>query len=47
MHREAKRPDRLIHIWEKLHNFHTDWKLICIGDGPMRSDLESYCIKRD
>lgn len=46
MHREAKRPDRLIHIWEKLHDFYTDWKLICIGDGPMLSDLESYCIKK-
>ena len=42
MHREAKRPDRLLKIWRKIGLIHPDWKLIFIGDGPMRPCLEKY-----
>lgn len=37
-----KRVDRLLKIWAKIATKVPDWKLIIIGDGPDRSQLESY-----
>lgn len=38
-----KRPDRMIQIWERIAFFHTDWKLVMIGDGDAKDILEKYC----
>jgi len=37
-----KRVDRLISIFEKLYKDFPDWKLIIVGDGPFRNELERY-----
>lgn len=42
LNQEAKRPDRLMKIWEKIYKSFNDWKLIFIGDGPLRNSLEKY-----
>ncbi|WP_280122263.1 glycosyltransferase [Duncaniella muricolitica] len=42
LNREAKRPDRLLKIWGKIYKSFPDWKLIFIGDGPLRNSLEIY-----
>lgn len=47
LHREAKRPDRLLAAWRKIHADLPDWKLIFVGDGPMRVQLESFCKKHN
>lgn len=47
MYREAKRPDRLLAIWKKIYQTYPDWQLIYVGDGPIRSNLENYCIKHN
>ena len=46
LHREAKRPDRLIAIWERIYKKHPTWKLIIVGDGPMRQEIEAYVKKQ-
>ena len=43
MEQYAKRPDRIIKIWEELEKQFQEWKLYMIGDGPLRGDLEKYC----
>lgn len=47
LHSEAKRPDRLLEVWLKIYKKHPDWKLIFIGDGPMRESLERYCVRNN
>lgn len=42
LYREAKRPDRLIAIWERIYKKFPTWKLIIVGDGPMRQEIEAY-----
>lgn len=42
----AKRPDRIVRIWEKLAQRFKDWRLVMIGDGPALSTLIAYCRKR-
>lgn len=42
----AKRPDRIVRIWEKLYQKHLDWKLIMVGDGPAKNVLLKYCNDR-
>jgi len=42
LNQEAKRPDRLLAIWAKIHNRYLDWNLVFVGDGPMRPQLEVY-----
>jgi len=42
MHKEAKRPDRMLAIWNKIYKHFPEWKLVFIGDGPMRPALETY-----
>ncbi|PZO06777.1 MAG: hypothetical protein DCF27_12130 [Lysobacteraceae bacterium] len=37
-----KNPDGLLHAWSKARPLLTaDWKLVFVGDGPMRGELES------
>lgn len=42
-----KRVDRLVRIFEKLHIDFPDWKLVIVGDGPYRKELEQYVTKKD
>lgn len=46
MELEAKRPDRIIKIWEKTGSISKDWKLYMVGDGTLKNFLEDYCRKR-
>ena len=44
---EAKRPDRMVEIWERLYRLHPDWHLYMIGDGSLRQPLINHCeLKR-
>ena len=43
MNFSPKRPDRMIQIWERIAIYHTDWKLVMIGDGDAKDILEKYC----
>lgn len=47
LHKQAKRPDRLLAVWEMLYKSYPDWRLIFVGDGPMRHSLEAYCIEKN
>lgn len=47
MEREAKRPDRMIHIWERIEKQFPDWRLYMIGDGVLRTSLEAYCKRNN
>lgn len=47
MELEAKRPDRIIKIWEKIGSISKDWKLYMVGDGTLKTCLEDYCWKRN
>lgn len=38
--RIQKRPDRLLKVWRKLYKDFPDWKLLIIGDGPEKDNLE-------
>lgn len=42
LHREAKRPDRLLEVWRMIYSSYPDWKLIIVGDGPMKNKLKEY-----
>lgn len=44
---QAKRPDRLIRIWEKVYQNNLNWKLIIIGDGELKQQLIDYCNKKN
>ncbi|GHS97408.1 glycosyl transferase [Bacteroidia bacterium] len=35
-----KRPDRLLKIWKKIYKDFPAWKLIIVGDGPEREQME-------
>lgn len=37
-----KRPDRLMRVWEKVSKYFPTYKLIVVGDGPERHNLEIY-----
>lgn len=37
-----KRVDRLLNVWSRIINDVSDWKLIIVGDGPDRIQLENY-----
>lgn len=39
---ENKRVNRIIEAWEELYVKFSDWKLILIGDGPHKQQLEEY-----
>lgn len=41
-----KRTDRLIGIWERIFKFYPDWKLVIVGDGYIRSELEQMVCSR-
>lgn len=44
----AKRPDRVLYVWERLHKKYPDWELIVVGDGDTRLQeyMEGYIKKR-
>lgn len=42
----AKRPDRVVKIWEKLHHQYPDWHLYMLGDGPAKACLMDYCTQK-
>lgn len=44
---QAKRPDRLIRIWEKVYLNNPNWKLIVIGEGELKQQLIDYCEKKN
>ncbi|MFD0798202.1 glycosyltransferase [Maribacter chungangensis] len=37
-----KRVHRIIEVWEKMYGNYPDWKLVIVGDGPEKSNLETY-----
>lgn len=37
----------LIKIWEKLYFKHREWKLVLVGDGSARKDIEEYVKKKN
>lgn len=43
---EAKRPDRLVMIWNKLHKKFPDWKLLVVGEGSLKHKLIEWCKKK-
>lgn len=43
---QAKRPDRLICIWEKVYRNNPNWKLIVVGDGELKQQLIKYCVNQ-
>lgn len=45
--KQAKRPDRLILIWERVYRENPNWKLIVIGDGELKQQLIDYCNKKN
>lgn len=47
IHRQAKRPDRLLAVWKKIYKCFPDWKLIFVGDGPMLESLKQSCQRHD
>lgn len=42
----AKRPDRIVRMWERMNGRFRDWRLVMVGDGPARPSLMAYCNKR-
>ncbi|MGJ8735214.1 glycosyltransferase [Zobellia laminariae] len=40
-----KRVHRVVEAWEEIAVKHPEWKLILVGDGPEKSNLESYVKK--
>lgn len=42
----AKRPDRVVKIWEKLHHQYPEWHLYMLGDGPAKACLMDYCTQK-
>lgn len=43
---EDKRVDRLLRIWNYIYKYVADWELILIGDGPEKTNLKNYIMKR-
>lgn len=43
---QAKRPDRMIRIWERICYSFPDWELYMLGDGPIKEILMEYCSER-
>lgn len=41
-----KRVDRLVSIFEKLNKDFPDWKLVIVGDGAFKNELEHYVIEK-
>ena len=44
---DAKRPDRIIKIWENIFTKCLDWELYMLGDGDVRGLLEQYCEQKN
>ncbi len=40
MENQNKHPDRVIKIWRRIYSQFPDWRLIMIGDGPARKEIE-------
>lgn len=38
----AKKPLRLLKIWERIHSNHSDWELVFVGDGDCTEDMKQY-----
>ena len=43
----AKRPDRMVKIWESIYTKCPDWELYMLGDGDAKYVLEQYCKKQN
>jgi glycosyltransferase involved in cell wall biosynthesis len=44
---KEKNPDGLLRAWQlALPNFTAGWKLVLVGDGPMRGELEAFVDER-
>lgn len=42
-----KKPLRMLKIWEYLYKKYPDWKLIVVGDGGERNNMQRYVIERN
>jgi glycosyltransferase involved in cell wall biosynthesis len=40
-----KRPDRMLHIWQKLQHKLPDWELVMVGGGPIEDLCKEYAKK--
>lgn len=40
MENQNKHPDRVIKIWRKIYRQFPEWRLVMVGDGPARKEIE-------
>ena len=43
----AKRPDRIVKIWERIWQNCEGWELYMLGDGDAKNILEKYCVDKN
>jgi glycosyltransferase involved in cell wall biosynthesis len=43
----AKRPDRIVKIWERIWKNCEGWELYMLGDGDAKNILEKYCVDKN
>jgi glycosyltransferase involved in cell wall biosynthesis len=42
---EGKGFDLLLNAWSLIHERHSDWRLVILGDGILRPELEQLCLQ--
>lgn len=47
LNHSQKRPEQLLTAWSKIEKRLPDWRVVIVGDGPMRADLENYARELD
>ena len=43
----SKRPDRMLHVWQKVQPENPDWELWMCGEGPAKLPIENYCRRKN
>lgn len=47
LNHSQKRPEQLLAAWSRIEKRLPDWRVVIVGDGPMRADLEKYARELD
>lgn len=47
LNHSQKRPEQLLAAWSRIEKRLPDWRVVIVGDGPMRADLENYARELD
>lgn len=47
LNHSQKRPEQLLTAWSRIEKRLPDWRVVIVGDGPMRADLEKYARELD